>query len=194
MNYIFCISAIIFLSNCKGQTDKKEIYDKQFNWNITIPENFENVSAEQWQKMQNKGSAAVEKTYGQKVENQAKTIFVFKSTDMNYFESNYQPFDSIEDGNYLESCKNVNEMLYTTFKSQMPDTKIDSSSSTEVISGLQFQKFEVKIKMPNNIVLNCLLFSRLFDKKEFSCNMMYVDVAKGESMLRAWRNSRFGNK
>ncbi len=112
---IICFSIII--QSCSGQSElPKEIYNKDFKWSITIPENFQNVSAEEWTKMQDKGAAAVEKTYDEKVINQAKTIFVFKSDQLNYFESNYQPFDFKTDGNYLESCKNVNniKMQYLT--------------------------------------------------------------------------------
>ncbi len=36
------------------------------------------------------------------------------------------------------------------------------------------------------------MFSRLFNKKEFSVNIMYVDAKKGAQMLDAWRNSKFG--
>jgi hypothetical protein len=181
----------LFFQSCKEQTEKKEIYNKEFNWKITIPENFENVSADQWIKMQGKGADAIEKTYNAKVENKAKIIFVFKSDQLNYLESNYQPFDTTQDGNYLESCKNVNNILYETFITQMPDIKIDTITSVEIIDGLRFQTFKMKVTYPNKMVMNVLMFSRLVDKKEFSVNIMYVDKAKGELMLMAWKNSKF---
>ena len=141
--------------------------------------------------MQNKGADAIEKTYDEKVINQSKTIFVFKSDQLNYFESNYQPFDIAIDGNYLESCKDVNNILYETFKTQMPDIKIDSTSTIEKIDNLEFQTFKMKVEYPNKMVLNVLMFSRLFDKKEFSVNIMYVDNNKGQQMLESWRKSKF---
>jgi len=188
----FLIGLTIIFQSCNGQTTpKKEIYNKDFNWTITIPENFENVSAEEWAKMQNKGADAIEKTYNEEVVNQAKTIFVFKSDQLNYFESNYQPFDTAIDGDYLESCKNVNNMLYETFITQMPDIKIDSTSSIEKIDNLEFQTFKMKIEYPNKMTMNVLMFSRLFDKKEFTVNIMYVDKKKGEQMLDSWKKSKF---
>ncbi|WP_304064368.1 hypothetical protein [Pedobacter glucosidilyticus] len=187
---LICLT--IAIQCCNGQTKpKKEIYNKDFNWTITIPENFQNVSAEEWSKLQNKGADAIEKTYDEKVINQSKTIFVFKSDQLNYFESNYQPFDIAIDGNYLESCKNVNNMLYETFKTQMPDIKIDSTSTIEKIDNLEFQTFKMKVEYPNKMVLNVLMFSRLFDKKELSVNIMYVDNNKGQQMLESWRKSKF---
>jgi hypothetical protein len=187
---LICLTILIQSSN--GQpTPKKEIYNQDFNWTITIPENFQNVNAEDWAKMQNKGAELIEKTYNEKVIRQVKTIFVFKSDQLNYFESNYQPFDIATDGDYLESCKNVNNMLYETFKTQMPDIKIDSTTTTQRIDSLEFQTFKVKIEYPNKMILNVLMFSRLFDKKEFSVNIMYVDNKKGQQMLESWEKSKF---
>lgn len=189
---IICLT--ISIESCNGQSSpKKRIYNKDFNWTITIPENFESVSSEQWAKMQNKGADAIEKTYDAKVINQSKTIFVFKSDQMNYFESNYQPFDTATDGDYLESCKNVNDMLYETFKAQMPDIKIDTTRTVERIDKLEFQTFKMKVEYPNKMVLNVLMFSRLFGKKEFSVNIMYIDRSKGEQMIRSWQESKFTN-
>lgn len=189
--HIIILSIIIF-QNCLGQTSpKKEIYNDDFKWSITIPENFENVSAEEWTKMQNKGADAVEKTFDEEIVNRTKTIFVFKSDQLNYFESSHQPFDTLIDGNYLESCIAVNNILLETFKAQMPGVKIDTQRSVEKIDNLEFQKFEVKATYPNNMVLTILMYSRLFGKNELAVNIMYVDSEKGEKMIDNWKKSKF---
>lgn len=190
--YVFICLTFIF-QGCAGQSGtKKKIFNKDFNWSITIPDNFDTVSAEQWAKIQNRGADAIEKTYDQKVENKSKTIFIFKSDQLNYFESNYQPFDTAVDGNYEASCNNVKEMLYQTFITQMQGVKVDTVTSTEKVDNLDFQTLKMNVTYPNNMVLNILMFSRLFDKREFSVNIMYVDKAKGELMLNAWKQSKFG--
>jgi hypothetical protein len=183
---------IIIFQSCNGQKkEKQEIRNKDFNWTITIPENFENVSSADWAKMQNKGADAIEKTYEGDVVNQSKTIFVFKSDQLNYFESNYQPFDTTVDGDYLASCKAVDEVLYGTFKAQMPGVKIDTTRTVEKIDNLEFQTLKMKIEYPNKMILNLFMFSRLFDKREFTVNIMYVDKIKGQKMLDSWRASKF---
>jgi hypothetical protein len=191
LNYLLLIFVLI-VQGCNSQTTpKKEIYNKAFNWRITIPENFESVKPEDWEKMQNKGMDALEDTYGERIVNQSKSIFVFKSDQLNYFESNYQPFDTAIDGDYLESCKGVNDILITTFKDQMPDVIIEKSNSIEKIDNLDFIVFKIKIEYPNKMVLHSLMYSRLFGKKDLSVNIMYVDPSKGALLLNSWKKSTF---
>jgi hypothetical protein len=178
---------------CKDQTkpDKRVVYNDDFKWTITIPEGFDTISALKWNKMQNRGEKAIEKTYDVEVENHAQTLFVFLNNQFNYFESNYQPFDVSKDGNYIENFRGVNNMLYGTFEAQIPGAKLDSSSSTATISGLTFQTFNVKITMPNKVVMNWHMFSRIFGKREFTVNIMTVDPKKEKELLLAWMNSKF---
>jgi hypothetical protein len=192
--YYLFICLAMFFQFCAGQTaPKKEFYSKDFKWRITIPENFETISNEEMDKLKNKGAEAIEKTYDEKIDpNGAKVIFMFRSDKMNYFESNYQAFDVAVDGDYLESTKNVCDILYNTFMTQMPGVKVDTTRTVEKIDNLPFQTFKMRIEYPNKMVLHGLMYSRLFDKKEFSVNIMYVDEEKGKVMIDAWKTSKFG--
>jgi hypothetical protein len=183
-----------FLTSCIAQSNKeqRQFYSKDFKWTITIPAGFDTVNAEKWNQMQNRGAEAIGKTFGEKPESRAKTIFVFLNDKFNYFESNYQDFDVTKDGDYRESCKNVNNILYQTLETQMKGAKLDSSFTTTLISGLVFQTFKMVVTFPkNNMVLKMYLFSRLFGKKEFSVNITAVDKQKEKEALDAWLNSRF---
>jgi hypothetical protein len=195
MKSLFFILAVIAtcITSCIGQTTPQEnkIYNKDFKWSITIPAGFDTVNAEKWNLMQNRGADAVEKTYGEKPVNKAKTIFVFLNDKVNYFESNYQLYDITKDGDYLETCKDVNNIIYGTLKSQMKGARLDSSFSTTVISGLAFQTFTLTITLPNSMVLNMYSYSRLFGKKEFSVNITAVNRQREKELLDAWLNSRF---
>lgn len=190
---IIGIFAVTLISSCKGQTksEQKTIYNKDFKWTISIPAGFDTISADKWAKMQNRGAEAIEKTYDAKVENNAKTLFVFQNGQFNYFESNYQLFDTNKDGNYLESFKEINNIVYGTFEDQMKGAKLYSSSSNQVISGLTFQTFKVQITFPNKMVMNWQMFSRLFGKNEFTVNIMTVDKQKEKELLNSWLNSKF---
>lgn len=192
--YFYCLIIASFtFTSCKEQTkpEKRTVYDKNFKWTITIPAGFDIVSAEKLEKMQNRGIDAIEKTYDGKFENNAKTIFVFQNDQLNYFESNYQPFDTTKNGNHLESFREVNKMLYGTFEAQMKSAKFDSSSSTQTIDGLTFQTFKVAVTIPDKMVLNVQMFSRLFDDKEFTVNIITADKQKEKELLDCWLNSKF---
>ena len=193
-NYINLFLILIWLfASCKGQTTKeaKTIHNNEFKWTITIPAGFDTVSAEKWTKLQNRGADAIEKTYNKKVENNSKTIFVFQNDQLNYFESNYQSYDIAEHGNYLETFRAVNNMLYKTFETQLKGAKLDSSSSTQTIDGLGFQTYKVVITFPNKMVMVCRMFCRLFGNEEFTVNIMTVDRQKEKQLLDSWLNSKF---
>jgi hypothetical protein len=192
-NIYLLLTIAFFCISCLGQSknERKTVYNKDFKWTINIPSGFDSVSADVWAKMQNRGQDMVEKTYDAKLENNVKTIFVFRSDETNYFESNYQPFDTSKDGNYLENFREVNNILYGTFEAQIKNAKLDSSSSTQVVSGLKFQTFKVAITLPNKMVLNVLMYSRLFGNREFTVNIMALDRQKEKELLECWFNSKF---
>src|SRR5690348_11224108 len=116
---IVSVATMLFALSCKAP-EKRELHSNEFGWSITIPEGFDSVGAEDWKKMQERGADAVEETYGEEIDNQTTTLFVFKDGLTNYFEAGYQPFDESVDGSFEESWKGVNEILYQTFEAQIP--------------------------------------------------------------------------
>lgn len=172
-------------------SEKTEIYDPEFKWSITIPEGFDSVGAEDWEKMQERGTEAVESTVGEEIQNQTTTLFVFNDGPTNYFEANFQPFDESVDGSYDEAWKSVNEILYETFRDQIPGAEIDTASFVEMVDGLEFRGFRCKVNYTSIMNMNVLMYSRLFDDREFSVNIMYTSEDKGEKMKAAWLASKF---
>ena len=56
----FCLLAGV--QTCPAQTTPgKEFYSKEFNWRITIPENFITLDSAEWARMESKGAALVNK-------------------------------------------------------------------------------------------------------------------------------------
>lgn len=182
---------LFFQNGFSQDTVATKIYTKEFNWTISIPEQFEKVSNEEWKKMQKTGEKAIEKTIGEDIVNNSKIIFVFKNDAFNYLEANSQPYNKKVDGDFFETCKAVDEIIYQTFKTQLPDVKIDRFTETEIIGGLEFYKFKIKVYYPNKTVLTAIMYNRLFGNKELTVNIMYVNTIKGVSMLNAWRKSTF---
>jgi len=191
MKASFLIAGLFLVQVACPQSNSREFYNQQFNWKITIPTGFDSVPPAVWEMMQNRGANAIEKTYDAKVENRAQTIFAFRTDMFNYFAANYQPFDTATDGNYEETFKAVNDVLYGTFEAQLPGAKLDSASSVETIGGLQFHTFKTIITIPGKVVIEMLMYSRLFGKYEFTVNIMTTDKEKQQALLKAWRGSTF---
>jgi hypothetical protein len=186
--------AASLFAGCSRSTPSVEVYNKDFNWTIVIPEGFDSVNTEDQAKMLDRGKTAIEDTYGEEIENKTKSIFLFRSGLTNYIEANQQPFDEAVDGDYLESRRALNTVLYETFADQIPGSKLDTATSIEKIDDLDFYKTEIVVTYPNAMVMNVLMYSRLFDNKDFSVNIMYTDEEKGKKMREAWLTSRFSNR
>jgi len=194
MKYLFTIIiAIVFLSctDTREKTKNEMVHNDHFNWTISIPDGFVKQTTEESEAQQAKGAQMISDTYDQEIDYIANTIFSFKKDETNYFESNYQPFDTAVDGNYLTSCKEVNQIIYNTFLSQMEDVTMDSNSTTQLIDGIVFQQFNVIITFPNQMKLTTHMYSSLFDKEELTINIMYVNQESGDKMLESWLNSSF---
>jgi len=183
----------LFLGSCSnGQKTVREFYDENFKWKITIPENLKDANTKKWEKSRERGMQAIEDTYGEGIEDYTIPIFTFNNGQFNVFEAMYEPFDPEVDGEFLETCKLVNEIMYTTFVTQMPDAVVDTLTTIEQIDNLDFYVFKIKITYPNKMILNMLMYSRLFDKQSFGLNIIYREEEIGQKMLDAWRNSTFG--
>jgi hypothetical protein len=190
---ILFLLALVAISTSKAQdtTKIKQFYSKDFNWTITIPPNFDTVSIADWNRFKNKGAEAVEKTYDQKITDKTITIFVFRSGMANYFEANYQPFDAKKDGNYKWLNKNVDAVLYHTLATQIPGSVIDSATTITAVGKVSFDAFILRATLPNGVVFSIYSFSRLFGKRDFTVNIMFINNDKGNVMLDAWKKSVF---
>jgi hypothetical protein len=189
---LFYIAVFVALSGCNGQpvSKTKQLFNEDLNWTISIPESF-TILADASVRLDNEGVEAVEKTYGDKVSDEPTTIFLFKNGNFNYLEATYKAFDLEEDGSYFESCRDDWQILFETFRTQMPMAKIDSASSREIISGLEFRTFSLIIVFPDGMKWHSLVYNRLFDDKDFSLSIMYIEEEAGRRIIDSWRGSEF---
>jgi len=81
--------------------------------------------------------------------------------------------------------------MYLVFKSLIPGVDVDSSSTTQKISGLKFRKYSLDMRLPNGVDMHFISFNRLFDKKELTINIWYVDEIKGKLLIDSWIKSEF---
>lgn len=185
----YLIIILIFsLNNLYSQSDKIEIYNEMFKWKFSIPNYFENVSPKEAEKNQAIGKEIIEKKVGQEIVNKSIKIYGFKSGNFNQLIVNYQ-FTKSED-NYTERFKQVSELLYQSFKEKLPNAEIKKSYSSEIISNVKFDTFEMHIS-DNKIKMNMKCFSAIIDGKILNIQIAYQDEEKGEVLISSIRKSTF---
>ena len=185
----YLIIILIFsLNNLYSQSDKIEIYNEMFKWKFSIPNYFENVSPKEAEKNQAIGKEIIEKKVGQEIVNKSIKIYGFKSGNFNQLIVNYQ-FTKSED-NYTERFKQVSELLYQSFKEKLPNAEIKKSYSSEIISNIKFDTFEMHIS-DNKIKMNMKCFSAIIDGKILNIQIAYQDEEKGEVLISSIRKSTF---
>ena len=185
----YLIIILIFsLNNLYSQSDKIEIYNEMFKWKFSIPNYFENVSPKEAEKNQAIGKEIIEKKVGQEIVNKSIKIYGFKSGNFNQLIVNYQ-FTKSED-NYTERFKQVSELLYQSFKEKLPNAEINKSYSSEIISNIKFDTFEMHIS-DNKIKMNMKCFSAIIDGKILNIQIAYQDEEKGEVLISSIRKSTF---
>jgi hypothetical protein len=186
---VYLILILIFpLHNLYSQSNNIEIYNEMFKWNFSIPNYFENVSPNEAEKNQALGKEIIENKIGQEIVNKSIKIYGFKSGSYNQLIVNYQPTKSEE--NYSDTFKQVSEILYESFRNKLPNTEITHSISSEIISNVKFEVFDVNISN-HNLKMSMKFFSSIIDGKILNVQIGYQDEEKGLALISAFRKSTF---
>jgi len=188
----FQISVIGFLLLISCQKEKEITIDNDdFKWTINIPENFKEVSEKNWEKVKSDGIDAFKKVSDQNVKKNdiENTLFAYKNGTFHTLESNFKVFDTTK--NYSKSNKELNIVTYKSLKKAMSNTELDSLSSKQMISGMEFDTFEINFNYPNGEILTTKSFRKLFGNKRFTINILYKDEAIGKELINSIVNSKF---
>lgn len=174
---------------CIAQTESnlKTIHVKEFEWTVTIPENFTPEKEAEWGKI-------IEKSidfHGEDILNQEATIFAYQNNKFNKFDAVWQPYDAEICGDYLELNAEANQVMYKMYESQIPKANFDSITKTQIISKLEFKRFDVEIDVPDVFHMEIIRFYRLFGNKQFNMYITVIDEKIGEKMLAAFLQSEF---
>ena len=194
--FLLIIIMLLSIQASNAQVDtsgkEREVYNKEFKWQIKIPAGFENITDEQYAQLKKAGKDAMQKSTTAQIDSSTRRIFAFKNSKLNGFDSNYQYFDPKVFGDFKSSCKNEFDLMYKTLVAQMPaGAKIDTTISKEIISNLTFQTFKAKAVISDRLQLNIQLYVRLFDKNVFTATIVYFDEKNGTLLQNAWKNSKF---
>ena|SRR5688572_4962404 len=186
----------ITLLSCMGQIKSKpatkEFIFSQIGWKIEVPSDFTIMDSAQVESLTNKGKNALEKTYDTTIDfTSTKTLISITKGQYNYFASTITPFDPKQDGDWDEANSALKDIIVETFQAQAPSMKIDTSSSVEMINGLEFQKFHVVTTYPNKMVMNTFMYSRLHKGFDHGINISYTDEKIGKELMEILAFSKF---
>ena len=68
-------------------------------------------------------------------------------------------------------------LMFTSFSANIPNSKIDSVSSSVVIDGVQFDKYKITVTVNNSVLFNSFLLSTIHKSYDFGITYVYVDKA-----------------
>lgn len=188
----------ILLWSCSGQeksADTKEYSFPQVGWKIKVPTDFTILDSNQVNELNRKGVSAVEKTFDTTLDtHDTKTLITVKKGDVNYLSSTIIPFDEARDGSWSEASSNLKMALAQTFTTQMPGIKLDTSSSTKNIDGVDFQQFHLVVTYPNSKVLHTYMYSALRNGFDYGISVSYTDDKIGKQLMDIVDDSKFDKK
>jgi hypothetical protein len=189
------LSLLIVFFSCKDPVKNKEYDFEKVGWKIQIPSNLTVLSAAEIARYNKRGADAIGKTYDTTINfEETETLLSLQRDKMNMLGATITPYDPKKDGDWAETNEGLKAILYETFKTQMPDCGVDTSSTVEVINGLSFQVFKSKITFPKQqLVLNSLLYSKLRKGYDLGITISYTDEKFGEEAKRILATSTFSN-
>jgi hypothetical protein len=189
---LFVVVLSFCLFGCKEKYETKEHNFPEVGWTISLPTDFKMMDSAQIQQLNNKGATAIQNTYDTTIDfAQTKTLFSMTEGQYNYMTATLTAFNAERDGNWFENNEGLKVVLMETFRSQTPGVKIDSSSTTKNIGGLEFSVFQLDLVYPNKMKMRMNSYSRLHKGYDFGITMCYVDEAEGKKLENAVLTSKF---
>ncbi|MDP5198323.1 hypothetical protein [Flavobacterium sp. DG2-3] len=177
---IFFLTSII-LSGCKKREtfENNVFFDKTFNWEIAIPDDYEKVN----QKEHEKGKPLLIET--------KNSIVAFKRDNKNYFSANYE--DVTGDNRSVDLNLRLKDFLFLKKIGQLyPKGKMgDYAVTSENISGLKFRKSKIAVTENGKTVATVVIFSSIFIDKVFTASIVYEDEEYGNAMINLFQKSTF---
>ena len=189
---ILVFFTVFICTICNAQKESKKFTFKEVGWTITLPASYEVIDSTVDAAIISKGKKAIEESNDIEVDmSQTKTLISASKSQFNYFDATITAFDAHEDGDYQELNQSVKDALFTTFEDQIHNAKMDSSTSTIIIDGIIFDKFQIKIVMGENSIMNMILLSRLRNGFDFGISYLYLDEVTKQEIEHMLNTSKF---
>jgi hypothetical protein len=176
----------------EGKVEGNTYTSKEIGWKMEIPTGWTVVEKEKTKENNEKGLKALQETMDSEIDYIGlKNLISFQKDLFNIFQSTSEPFKVEYEGEWEENSAALKEIIYLTYLDQ--GIKADSSATTtEIIDGLEFQKYSFTIYSPKGkFILSQIMYSRLINGFDFGVNINYNNDKYRDELLMVFRNSKF---
>ncbi|WP_379087013.1 hypothetical protein [Pedobacter sp. UC225_65] len=195
--FLYFIFGLIVLAACNSSTPQQEANaaanytNKELGWTITIPEGYKLISKAKIEVNDQKGKEAINKVYEGEVNTDSlKHLVSFQKNQLNIFDSTIEPYVEKYPGEYETNNQALKKLLFDTYNNQK--IKIDTLSGKEVVQGLDFNAFYIKVYGPSGAVLmHQVMYSTLLKGYDFGVNINYNNEEDKKILMDAFKNSKF---
>jgi hypothetical protein len=192
MRHLLPIFIFTSFLSCKAQDSTKQLYFPQVNWTLSFPDNSKLFS---WQQIDSFQSATANKIRSRDyIFTAQEVLFLFKSDGNNFFGSTITPFDSLNFKTWQSSYSYAKQTALDLIQSMKSIVTLkDTTTSTEIINGVLFQKFFMRTEHPKIKTIRDSYWYYTENKGvELSINISFTDSIIGNKYLSVLRTSKFG--
>jgi len=164
----------------EGKVEGNTYTSKEIGWKMEIPTGWTVVEKEKTKENNEKGLKALQETMDSEIDYSGlKNLISFQKDLFNIFQSTSEPFKVEYEGEWEENSAALKEIIYLTYLDQ--GIKADSSATTtEIIDGLEFQKYSFTIYSPKGkFILSQIMYSRLINGFDFGVNKLQQRQIQG---------------
>lgn len=197
MKNIFLILTSILAISCQQSvlttSEIKSIpINEKISWNIQLPKGWNVISQQKMDKIESKGKKAMEETIGEEVEMNHENLVTINKNQFNSLIANRQVYDSIIDGPYVELQDLLFKSILEAYRNQ--GIKFDYQYGNDTIDGMSFRTLSTTLYAPqtNEIILNQILWDRLFDDYALMININYNNDTDKNKLMNLVESSSFG--
>jgi hypothetical protein len=189
----FCLSLCFLLFSLFALGQSKIIQVHEAKWQIELPL-LDSFSANQIDSKMSRTEQKLNATYDASYDltSNVTTYFMIKGEGFNMFNCQVSTYDSSEHDSWDSSYINTVLLMEDLIKKQAPFIELlDSKSETLLIDNVEFKKFDIQTKYPNNITLNVIWLCANFGAYDLSINISYTDETWRDFCLDLIPKSQF---
>lgn len=167
-----------------AQTERK-LYLSKLGWSISIPDIYKISDT-----LQNNGRFDREEKWGSEDISSFpdNKLFTIEKNSISFMAATLIPYDSSKDGEWTAF---VSKSSFLLIKGMSETLTMDTTSSTEVISGLAFIRTDITFKFQKNVLLRGINFTRQFKNHALRIYLSFTKQEDAEKYLDILRKSTF---